>query len=134
MIDFSRTQLTHFAVHHVGNKGLGEELVLSDKLLSWTDDFVKETTLRYFLTPFKNDIYYYFKRSEFKLNAVVDMCEDIFKDRKKFLEKSIELAENLYDQTMHPKIPGGGFYVCYFKDVVCDGELVDAIGMFKTET
>ena len=31
MIDFTRSELTQFVIHYVGNKGLGEELTLSEK-------------------------------------------------------------------------------------------------------
>ncbi len=58
MIDFSKAQLMHFAIHFVGNKSLGEELTLSNKAIKFKDDFIKETVLRYFLSPFKTDIYY----------------------------------------------------------------------------
>ena len=34
---------------------------------------------------------------------------------------------------MHPKIKGGEFYTCYFKDCNVDGVICDAIGLFKTE-
>lgn len=134
MIEFSRAQFTHFAVHFVGNKGIGEELTMSEAITEFQDDFVKETTLRYFLTPFKTDVYYKFKgKIDVSLNSVANFCEDIFRDQKLFMKISKQMAEHLYNQSMHPKIPGGGFYVCYFKDVVCDGELLDAIGIFKTE-
>lgn len=134
MIDFSRAQLTHFTVNFVGNKGLGEELTLSDKTLEFKDDFVKETLLRYFLTPFKTDIYHQFKgKIDISLASVANACEDIFSSRQDFIAKSKEIANHLYNQSMHPKIKGGELYTCYFKDVVVDGELCDTIGMFKTE-
>lgn len=134
MIDFSRAVMTHFVLHHVGNKGLGEELTLSDKIFEFKDDFVKETALRYFLSPFKTDVYHHFKgRVDISLRSVANASEDIFKSRKEFIQKSGDIATHLYNQGLHPKIPGGPLYVCYFKDVVCDGELVDAIGVFKTE-
>jgi hypothetical protein len=134
MIDFSRAQLTNFIIHYVGNKGLGEELTLSENCFEFKDDFVKETILRYFQTPFKTDIYYKFKnKSEFKLKGVKDASEAIFESRRSFVKHSKEIAEHLYDQSMHPKIKGGEFYVCYFKDVIVDGELCDSIGLFKTE-
>lgn len=134
MIDFTRTTMTHFTVHFIGNKGLGEETVLNEKSISFKDDFIKETTLRYLLSPFKNDVYYQFKNKiDISLGSVSNLCEDLFNTRENFIEKSKEIAIHLYNQSMHPKIKGGEFYVCYFKDVVCDGELVDAIGLFKTE-
>ena len=134
MIDFSRAQLSHFTLHFVGNKGLGEELTLSEKVFEFTDDFVKETVLRYFLSPFKTDIYYQFKgKVDISLASVANGCEDLFKSRNEFMEHSKQLATHLYNQSMHPKINGGEFYVCYFKDAVVDGELCDAVGLFKTE-
>ena len=134
MIDFSRAQLTHFCVHFVGNKGLGEELTLSDKVIEFKDDFVKETLLRYFLTPFKTDIYYQFKgKVDVSLASVANACEDLFLNRKEFVEHSKHVAEHLYNQSMHPKIKGGEFYTCFFTDAMVDGELCNAIGFFKTE-
>jgi hypothetical protein len=134
MIDFSRAELTHFIIHYVGNKGLGEELTLSEEVITLKDDFVKETLLRYLLSPFKTDIYYKFqKRSDISIDSVANISEDMFKSRNEFLECSRKLAGHLYNQSMHPKVKGGEFYVCYFKDAVVDGELCDAIGYFKTE-
>ena len=134
MIDFSRAQLTQFCVHFVGNKGLGEELTLSDKAFEFKDDFVKETVLRYFLTPFKTDIYYQFKgKVDVSLASVANASEDLFASTSEFVDQSKQVAQHLYNQSMHPKINGGEFYVCYFKDAMVDGELTDAVGYFKTE-
>lgn len=134
MIDFTRAQLTHFIIHFAGNKGLGEELTLSENTFEFKDDFVRDTVLRYFLSPFKTDIYHKFKnKSEFDLKNVKSAAEKIFESRKNFTESSKQIAHALYDQSMHPKIKGGEFYVCFFKDAVVDGELCDAIGLFKTE-
>jgi hypothetical protein len=134
MIDFTRAQLTHFTKHYVGNKGLGEELTCSDKAFEFKDDFVKETLFRYFLTPFKTDIYYQFKgKIDVSAGSVANVCEDLFSTRKDFIKHSKQVATYLYDQSMHPKISGGEFYVCYFKDAMVQGELCDAVGFFKTE-
>src|SRR4051812_34664940 len=128
MKDFSRAQLTHFIIHFVGNKGLGEELTLSEKMYEFKDDFVKETLVRYFTTPFKTDIYYQFKgKVDVSLDSVANCCEDIFESQKTFVKHSRKAAEHLYNQSMHPKVKGGEFYTCYFKDAVVDGELCDAI-------
>lgn len=134
MIDFSRATLTHFTVHFVGNKGLGEELTLNESVIELTDDFVKETLLRYFLSPFKTDIYHQFKgKIDVSLASVANCCEDLFTSRKNFMSASRQMATHLHNQSMHPKIKGGEFYTCYFKDAMVDGELCDAIGLFKTE-
>jgi hypothetical protein len=89
MIDFSRAQLTHFAIHFVGNKGLGEELTLSDSLIEIADEFVKETLLRYFLHPFKTDVYHQFKgKVDISLASVANISEDLFKSREDFINQN----------------------------------------------
>ncbi len=134
MIDFTRAEILHIALHFVGNKGLDEKLILSEDSLNFKDDFVKQTLLRYFFSPFKNDVFFRFKnKSELRKNNVEDVCKQLFSNQKGFLEHSIRLAEHLYNQSIHPKIKSGEFYACYIKDVKCQGELCDAIGLFKTE-
>jgi hypothetical protein len=134
MIDFTRAQLSHFIIHFVGNKGLGEELTMSEKVFEFKDDFVKETLLRYLLSPFKTDIYHQFKgKVDVSLASMANVTEDLFSSRRDFIKLSQDAAQHLYNQSMHPKIKGGEFYVCYFKDATVDGELCDAVGYFKTE-
>ncbi|MDE1191805.1 MAG: nucleoid-associated protein [Arachidicoccus sp.] len=48
-------------------------------------------------------------------------------------EQSVNLAKHLYNQSTHPKIKGGEFYVVYFKDTAFNGERMDAVGLFKSE-
>ncbi|MBK9284876.1 MAG: nucleoid-associated protein [Sphingobacteriaceae bacterium] len=134
MIEFTRAELTHFAVHIVGNNGLGEEMVLSENLFEAKDDFIKETLFRYFTGPFKTDIYYQFKKThDINLNPVMEVCEEMFSSPKSFLKQSQKAAKHLFKQSTHPKIKGGEFYVAYFKDVLVDAELCDAVGFFKSE-
>ncbi len=134
MIDFTRAELTHIMVHYVGNKNNGEELSLSSKPLLFKDDFIKETLLRYFLSPFKTDIYHQFKKVvDVSIQSIPQLCEDLFSSRKNFEEITKQVAEQLYNQSLHPKIKGGELFVCFFKDAMVDGELCDAIGFFKSE-
>ncbi len=134
MINFSRATLTHFTIHYVGNKGLGEELTCSEKTIELKDDFLKETLLRYLITPFKTDVYHQFKeKKDVSLAKVANLCGDLFHKQNDFVSQSKDLARFLYDQSIHPKVKGGEFFVCYFKDAMLDGELCDAIGLFKTE-
>ena len=134
MIDFTRAELIDFTTHYVGNKGLGEELTINDKQVKVDDDFTKDTLIRYLTSPFKTDMYYQFKsKNEMNYHDVASYVSDLFKDTKTFMEYSAKLAEALYNQSMHPKIAGGVFYTCYFKDCNVDGVICDAIGIFKTE-
>jgi len=134
MIDFSRAELIDFTTHFVGNKGLGEVLEINPDQVEFLDDFTKETLLQYLVSSFKTDIYYQFKsKNELSFHDVHSYVSELFGNRADFIEYSKKFAQHLYDQSMHPKIKGGEFYTCYFKDCVVDGELCDAIGIFKTE-
>ncbi|HQQ93086.1 MAG TPA: nucleoid-associated protein [Bacteroidia bacterium] len=134
MISFTRASLTRLAIHDVGNKGSGEELTCSKKEIQIKDDFLKDTLTRYFSSSFTTDIYHQFKtKADASLSSVRKSSKAIFDDPSCLMEESAEMARLLYDQSMHPKIKGGEFYTCYFKDVIVDGELCDAIGLFKTE-
>lgn len=134
MIEFKRSELTSFAVHYVGNKGNGEEVSFSKEQFKFKEEFVKETLLNFFLTPFKTDIYYHFAKSDaIKIHDVHSFVAETFDDQKSFFENSKKIAQKLYDQSNHPKIKGGEFYVAYLRECVVDGELCDAIGIFKSE-
>lgn len=134
MIDFTRSELTHFTTHYVGNKGLGEGLTLNEKQSEITDDFTKDVLLRYLTSPFKTDIYYQFKsKNEMHYHDVHSYAKELFDSQKNFLKYSENFAEHLYNQSIHPKLKGGEFYTCYFRDCNVDGVICDAIGIFKTE-
>ena len=53
---------------------------------------------------------------------------------KSFQHNSRQIAKHLYDISSHPKIKGGELYVTYFSNMVLDGDTVDAVGIFKSET
>jgi len=134
MIELTRMQLTNFAAHYVGNKGLGESILKTDKEVEFKDDFTQQTMVQYLTNGFKNDIYYQFKSSEVNIYGVKNYIESIFKYKNTFLESSQKIAELLYNSTLHPKIKGGELYFAYLKDVMVDGEICDAVGIFKSET
>lgn len=134
MIEFTRAGLELLSVHYVGNKGLGEELTLSDKIVTINDDFLKSTIMNYLTSPFKEDMYYQFKgKNDMHFHDIRSYCEDLFKDKSLFIENSKHIAEHLYNQSMHPKIKAGEVTVAYFRDTIVDGVVCDAIGIFKSE-
>ncbi len=134
MIEFKRAELEQLSVHYVGNNGNGEESAYSKQTFKFNEEFVKETLLNFFLTPFKTDIYFQFaKEHSIALNDVHSITEKIFENKSSFHDASIELAKHLYHQSNHPKIKGGEFYMAYFNHISVDGELCDAIGIFKSE-
>ena len=131
---FEESTITHICVHKVGNQSEDEFLTLSKKELA-LDHEVKEFLTRYFLTPFKSEEYFHFYHdSSLSLNEVWTYVSAIFDKPEQTLTQSKHLAQHLYNQSIHPNIMGGEFYVVYFKDCQLHGETVDAIGLFKSES
>lgn len=135
MLEFNRTELEHLAVHYTGNMINGEEFTTAKSEFQFKEDLVKDALMQYFLKPFKNDVYYQFRKpTDLAATSVHTLVREIFEDKKRFFANSKKIAKHLYEQSVHPKIKGGEFYLAYFRDVKVDGELTDAIGIFKSES
>jgi len=133
MFEFNEVALNQIIVHHVGNKTKEEKLRFSKSVLQ-LDEPVKDLLLQYFLSPFKVDAFYSFSHeSDVNLNDVYTCVSRVFDNPESFQEQSTHLAQRLFDITDHPRIKSGEFYVAYLENVVVDDELVDAVGLFKSE-
>ena len=58
---------------------------------------------------------------------------DIFENKDEFVKQSNNLARHLYDQSIHPHISNGEFYVIYIDGCIINDETVDAVMLLKTE-
>ena len=134
MISTEQIEIQAIAIHNVGNK-LNNEGIRYSKTELRTDESINNLLLTYFFSPFKSDEYYnLFHDSDINLNEVFSYISHIFDYPETLLEQSVNLAKHLYEQSLHPKIKGGELYVVYFRDCIVDGETVDAVGIFKSET
>jgi len=133
-LDFTGVELQQLITHHVGNKLRDEKISLSSEATSIEDE-TKNFLLKYFLLPVKTEEFYSFTHSvKLELNDIYSVAEYIFSNPKKFIPSSQSIAKLLYEQSMHPKIKEGELNIAYFSNVVLDDEVVDAIGIFKSET
>ncbi|PTS99093.1 hypothetical protein DBR11_13275 [Pedobacter sp. HMWF019] len=136
MISFSEASLAELSIHRIGNKSEDEFYVLSEQSLVIEDEQLKNLLLQYFLGPYGkvNEIYRFFHPNEdLNLNEVYHFAESIFEKGERFHDNSQQLAKYLYEISNHPKIKSGELYVAYFENVQIEGELHDAIGIFKSE-
>ena len=121
------------SLHQVGNKSQGEMLFLSQGSLDF-DDVLEEALLSYFLDHFKGFEFFHLDHSETAGNDVYLAASKIFDDPESLHFQSTQLARRLFDLASHPQIKSGDFYVAYIQDVLLDDEVVDCIGLFKSET
>ena len=134
MFNFSDINLEKLVVHSVGNKQMDGEVTFSKNDIVIEDEITNELLLKYFLTQFKIEEFYNFTNKEgYEHNDVSEIVSSIFENESAFLEKSRDLAVLLFDTSLHPKIKAGEFYIVLFKGIVVDGEVVDAVGLFKSE-
>ena len=126
-------ELKKLSVHVVGNKCKYEHLSKSKLPLELNDE-MREVMLNYFQKGFKGDEYFHFYHSsDLKMNEVFTYVSAIFDNPENHHEQSINLAQFLYDNSIHPKIKSGELFIAYFEGVNYKGEIVDAVGLFKTE-
>lgn len=68
-----------------------------------------------------------------QLNPVYNFVSSIFADENSFIQEANNLATYLYQQSLHPSIRNGEFYVMKINDCIVDGDKVNAVGLFKSE-
>jgi hypothetical protein len=118
----------------VGNKSQEEDIKLSSAPVQ-VNEYLQSLLLQYFLSSFKSEEYFNLAHeSDLTLNEVYRFVSQIFDQPDAFYEQSVNLARHLYEESTHPKIKGGELYVVYLQNCVIDGEEVDAVGLFKSES
>lgn len=132
-INYIDSAIVELSIHRVGRKSEEEGIILSQAPINVTDE-IRSVLTHYFVSAFKSSEYYnLYHDSEVALNEVYAYSSKIFDNPESLHEQSINLAKHLYENSNHPNIKEGEFYVVYFKDYIIEGETVDAIGLFKSE-
>jgi hypothetical protein len=130
--DFTH-DILKLAVHRVGNKMEGEGIIATQESIELSNEH-KELFKEYFLPPFKSSEHFnLYHESDVLLNEVYVYATKIFDNPNSLIEHSFSLAKHLHECSKHPKVKSGEFYTVYFKDCFVAGQIVDAIGLFKTE-
>lgn len=133
MLKFEQIIIENLSISYVGNKSHEELLLCSEKIVE-PNEALSGVLMKYFLSPFKSDEFYNFHHeSDLKLNEVFTYASEIFDNPESLHSQSVNLARHLYEQSTHPKIKAGEFYVVYFNDCIIDGKTTDAVGLFKSE-
>ena len=134
MINYTDSKLDKIIVHKIGNKTEDEGIRFSNSKLSLQGEFIEDLLLQFFLRPFKNESFFQFYHdADINLNESFSFVSKIFENEDIFEEQSKNLAKHLYEQSFHPKIKSGEFYTVFIKNCMIDDEIVDAVGLFKTE-
>lgn len=135
MLSLSDIRLNALATHYTGNKANGDDLALSSEPVTIDTEELKQILLQYFLSPFKEAASYnLWHPSDLKLNEVFHYVSQIFAAPDTLMLNSCHLARHLHDITNLPQIKSGELHVTYFSGCPVNGRMVDAVGIYKTES
>lgn len=135
MINLFNTQIETLSIHRVGNKSRAEAIFLSENDYRLNDE-VTPLLKEYFFKPFreKEENYFQFVHDvDLDYNYMYNFANQIFANPLTVHEVSKKITKHLYEQSNHPHIKNGEVYVCYLTNVSIDNNIVDAIGIFKSE-
>ena len=128
------TQISAISVHYVGNKLNGDELIVSNRPISISFN-IERLLNSFFIESFKSEELGTFTHpTDIAFNELYMYAKNIFEGFVNFHEASKNIAKLLYECSNTPNVKGGELYVVYFEDCQFEGDLVPAIGIFKTET
>jgi len=134
MINYDDAYINKIIVHRVGNKSHEEGITVSDELV-FPNEALRNVLMDYFLKPFTKvtETYHFVHNVDIGYNVVNDLAKFVFNDQNDFKSKSVDILRHLYDQSNHPHIKTGDLFIVLFGDVLVRDELVDTIGIFKSE-
>lgn len=132
-IKYNTAELKRLVIHKIGNKNNEEPLVLS-KTESEISEDDKQILFDHFFAAFKQpEFFQFYHETALEMNEAYVYAGAIFDQPDEIYEQSRNYAMHLYRQTTHPKIKAGEFYTVYFDGIEVDGEVTDAVGLFKSE-
>lgn len=135
MINLFNTQIEQLFIHKVGNKSRNEAIFYSEEALKLTDE-ITPLIKDFFFRPFreKEENYYQFVHDvDLDFNEMYNYANEIFVNPMNLDKVSRQITKHLFDQSNHPHIKNGEVYICYLTNLSIDNNVVDAIGIFKSE-
>jgi len=135
MINLFNAHIENLSIHRVGNKSRNETQFLSENPYSLNDEIVP-LLKEYFFKSFreKEENYFQFVHEvDLEYNEMYNLATEIFLNPSSVHDVSKKITTHLFEQSNHPHIKNGEVYVTYLTNISIDNNVVDAIGVFKSE-
>ena len=135
MINLFNAHIDNLSIHRVGNKSRNESVFLSENAYGLNDE-IMPILKEYFFKPFreKEENYYQFAHEvDLEYNEMFNFATEIFNNPSDVHAVSLKITKHLFEQSNNAHIKNGEVYVAYFSNVSIDNNVLDAIGVFKSE-
>ncbi|MEK6450472.1 MULTISPECIES: nucleoid-associated protein [Myroides] len=137
MINLFNAHVETLSIHRVGNKSRNEAIFLSEEPYNLNDE-IAPLLKEYFFKPFreKEENYYQFAHDvDLEFNEMYNLANEVFNapSAENAHAVSQKITRHLFEQSNHPHIKNGEVYVAYLTNLSIDNNVVDAIGIFKSE-
>jgi hypothetical protein len=135
MINLYNTHIETLSIHRVGNKSRNEAIFLSEQPYALNDE-ITPLLKEYFFKPFrdKEENYFQFAHEvDLDYNDMYKLASELFENPSNLHDISKKITKHLFEQSNHPHIKNGEVYVAYLTNLNIDNNVVDAIGIFKSE-
>ena len=135
MINLFNAHIENLSIHRVGNKSRNENLFLSENPYGLNDEIVP-LLKEYFFKSFreKEENYFQFAHEvDIEYNEMYQMATEVFTNPDEIHTVSKKITSHLFEQSNHPHIKSGEVYITYLTNITIDNNIVDAIGVFKSE-
>jgi hypothetical protein len=135
MINLFNAHIDNLSIHRVGNKSRNEALFLSENPYGLNDELMP-LLKEFFFKPFrdKEENYFQFAHEvDLEYNDMYNFATEVFNNPSEIHTVSKKITKHLFEQSNHPHIKNGEVYVTYFTNISIDNNVVDAIGIFKSE-
>lgn len=131
---FTDAEINNFAIHSIRESLGDKEILLSEDELSLDEDLtlvLKTYLFKKFERP--NSLFHFIHEHDLSMNEVFVFCQMIFEGESDFLEVSQAISNFLYTKSRSSSIKTGEVYITKISGVVFEDQVVDAIGIFKSE-
>ncbi len=137
MINLFNAHIETLSIHRVGNKSRNEAIFLSEQPYNLNDE-IAPLLKEYFFKPFreKEENYFQFAHDvDLEYNEMYNFSNELFNapTAENVQEVAKKITRHLHEQSNHPHIKNGEVYITYLTNVSIDNNVVDAIGIFKSE-
>lgn len=134
MIKRTRTTISKFIIHKVGNKFNSATNVFSENVINF-DEESYELMKPFLLKPFGNvaESFRFNHHANIELNELNNYSTQIFKDESSFVENSKHIVNHLFEQSNSAQIKIGDVIIALFEDIEYKDVVTQAIGIFKIE-